>query len=177
MANRSQVTADESLLHRGGSFSCLFFKHWGNALSTSHLLNSVQAGCYLVEVEDTMKHEEQPIDENRPEGQVIGVGAHQEGCGSEALAWPRGKPLMPRDVGYFVTLEGDKVRKSSEPGAYVLGITSARPAVLANSGELRWQHKFVTDEWGRVQYQEVVVPAVLDGKGTVLPPPLLTGIV
>lgn len=62
-----------------------------------------------------------------------------------------GKPI---DVGYFVTLDGKKIREANGKDDYILGVTSVNPAVLADSGELRWKNKYVTDEWGRVQYQD-----------------------
>lgn len=69
------------------------------------------------------------------------------------------------EPGYWVTLEGDKVRKTAEGDDFVLGIVSATPAVLADSGELRWRGKFKTDEWGRVQYQWRVRPPVMGEDG------------
>lgn len=76
------------------------------------------------------------------------------------------------DVGYFVTfdVESDKIRKAHKKDDYILGITSANPSVLGNSGELRWKNKYVTDEWGRVQYEDVVISAEMNEKGTVLIP-------
>jgi autotransporter adhesin len=76
------------------------------------------------------------------------------------------------DVGYFVTLDGDgdKIRKANSNDDYILGITSSNPSLLANSGELRWKNKFITDEWGRIQYHEVVIPAVTDQEGKVIVP-------
>ncbi|OLO35932.1 hypothetical protein BTR23_16035 [Alkalihalophilus pseudofirmus] len=78
-----------------------------------------------------------------------------------------GKPI---DVGYFVTLQGEKVRRATAEDDYILGITSATPAVLADSGELRWKNKYKTDKWGRGQYQEVVIPAEKDEKGNIIVP-------
>lgn len=78
-----------------------------------------------------------------------------------------GKPI---DVGYFVTLEGDKIRKANKKDDYILGIVSADPAILADSGELRWKDKYVTDEWGRVQYHDVTIPEKKDKEGKVIIP-------
>lgn len=79
---------------------------------------------------------------------------------------------QPIDVGYMVTLdgEGDRIRKAKSNDNYLLGITSATPCFLANSGELRWKDKFITDEWGRVLMQDVLIPAVYDQKGKVIIP-------
>ncbi|WP_394139411.1 peptidase G2 autoproteolytic cleavage domain-containing protein [Cytobacillus oceanisediminis] len=74
------------------------------------------------------------------------------------------------DVGYFVTLTGEKVRKANDTEDYILGVVSANPAVLADSGELRWKNKYVTDEWGRVEYQDVVIPAKEGKEGKVIVP-------
>lgn len=74
------------------------------------------------------------------------------------------------DVGYFVMLDGDKVRKANASDGYILGITSATPAVLGNGGDLRWKNKYITDEWGRIQYHNVIIPAVKDQQGNVIIP-------
>ncbi|WP_236883371.1 peptidase G2 autoproteolytic cleavage domain-containing protein [Clostridium botulinum] len=74
------------------------------------------------------------------------------------------------DCGYFVTLDGEKICKADESDDYVLGITSATPAVIANSGDLNWKDKYVTDEWGRVLYQDVLVPAVTSKDGRAILP-------
>lgn len=78
----------------------------------------------------------------------------------------------PIDVGYFVTFaeESDKIRIANEKDTYILGITSANPVVLGDSAELRWEKKFLTDKWGRIQYQNVLVPAVKDRKGNIVVP-------
>lgn len=78
-----------------------------------------------------------------------------------------GKPI---DCGYFVTLDGEKIRKANASDNYILGITSATPAVIADSGDLNWKDKYVADEWGRVQYHDVVVPAKIGKDGKVIIP-------
>ncbi|MDD3654647.1 MAG: peptidase G2 autoproteolytic cleavage domain-containing protein [Desulfotomaculaceae bacterium] len=78
-----------------------------------------------------------------------------------------GKPI---DCGYFVTLKGEKIRKAKANDSYILGITSATPAVIGNSGELNWKNRYMTDKWGRVQYHDVLVPAVTDKNGKVIIP-------
>ncbi|QHH85439.1 hypothetical protein FPL02_17965 [Bacillus paranthracis] len=76
----------------------------------------------------------------------------------------------PIDVGYFVTLDGDKIRKANANDNYILGVVSATPAMIADASDLRWHNLFVTDEWGRTQYHEVVVPEIKDDKGRVIHP-------
>jgi trimeric autotransporter adhesin len=72
------------------------------------------------------------------------------------------------DCGYFVTLDGEKVRKATATDDFVVGVTSATPAFMGDSGHLRWKHKFVTDEWGKVQTHEVTIPARKNEEGDVI---------
>ncbi|MEC9489055.1 MAG: peptidase G2 autoproteolytic cleavage domain-containing protein [Halanaerobium sp.] len=71
-------------------------------------------------------------------------------------------------VGYFVTLEGEKIRKASSNDDYILGVTSSTPAVLAGTAELCWKDKYLKDEWGRFQYEKVTVPAKKDENGNII---------
>jgi hypothetical protein len=78
-----------------------------------------------------------------------------------------GNPIEP---GFFVTAKGKKIRTASSADDYIVGITSATPGVIGDSAEMHWQDKFITDEWGRVQYGEVTLPVELDSGGRVLLP-------
>lgn len=73
-------------------------------------------------------------------------------------------------VGYFVTLDGEKIRKANSNDNYILGIVSATPSVIGDSCQDDWQGKYVTDEWGRIQYQNVEVDEILDDKGNIISP-------
>ena len=74
------------------------------------------------------------------------------------------------DFGYFVSLDENKVRIANSHDDYILGITSAKPAFLGDSGELRWKHKYLTTEWGEILYEEVTLPSVFDASGNVIVP-------
>ncbi|MDF2650492.1 MAG: hypothetical protein K0Q73_6297 [Paenibacillus sp.] len=74
------------------------------------------------------------------------------------------------EPGFFVALEGDKVRLARSADRYVIGVVSARPAFLSNSGEMRWHLKYLTDEWGRVLYHDVLVPALTNSEGKIVIP-------
>jgi len=76
----------------------------------------------------------------------------------------------PIDVGYFVTLTGKKIRKAGAGDRFILGITSATPGVLGNSCEFEWMKKYLTDEWGREIYREVVISAVISKDGKIITP-------
>ncbi|OLO35861.1 hypothetical protein BTR23_16045 [Alkalihalophilus pseudofirmus] len=79
-----------------------------------------------------------------------------------------GKPI---EVGYFVTAAGKgKIQKATANDHFILGITSATPSVLGNSAELKWKNKYITDEWGRVQYHEITIPADKDKEGQIIIP-------
>jgi hypothetical protein len=72
------------------------------------------------------------------------------------------------DCGYFVTLDGERVRKATAGDDFVVGVTSANPAFLGDSGHLRWKHKFVTDEWGRIQHREEAISARKSEDGEII---------
>lgn len=63
------------------------------------------------------------------------------------------------DVGYFVTTKCEKIKKATASDQFILGVTSATPSLIGNSAGLRWQGKYLTDEWGRKKYHEVIIPA------------------
>lgn len=74
------------------------------------------------------------------------------------------------DVGYFVTFadETGKIRKANDVDDYILGVTSATPAVLAGSTDYTWQNRYMRDKWGRIQYETVTIPEITDGDGKVI---------
>jgi hypothetical protein len=76
----------------------------------------------------------------------------------------------PIDFGYFVTLEEEKVRIANGKDDFILGITSAKPAFLADGGELRWKNKYLTTEWGEILYEDIALPSILDDSGNVVVP-------
>lgn len=77
---------------------------------------------------------------------------------------------LPIEPGYFVTTEGERVRKATPADQYILGVVSANPSVLGDSSPLNWTGKYEKDEWGRVKYEDREVKAVIDSKGKVLAP-------
>ena len=75
--------------------------------------------------------------------------------------------------GYFVTLDGDKI-KIAEANDYVLGIVSGQPAIIGN-GDEDWRGRYILDEFGafiteEFEYEEEIPEIVTDeetGKTTV----------
>lgn len=74
------------------------------------------------------------------------------------------------EVGYFVTLDGDRIKKATSLDNYILGITSATPSIIGNSAGLNWQGRYQLDEWGRRTYHEVELPELKNKDGNVVIP-------
>ena len=72
---------------------------------------------------------------------------------AEYFEWADGNPDGEDRVGRFVALEEGKIRIADDGERYVLGIVSAVPGVLGNSYEDAWQGMYLTDAWGRPQYE------------------------
>ena len=87
---------------------------------------------------------------------------------AEMFEWVDGNTENEDRVGFFVTLDGDKIRKATASDSYIAGVISATPSIIGDAGGLRWQGKYITDDWGRVQYQDVLVPAGYDTEGRLL---------
>ncbi len=82
-------------------------------------------------------------------GQVMGKAAYSTSGAdyAEYFEWIDGNPDAEDRVGYFVTLDGNKIRKAKS-GEYLLGIVSGHPAVLGNH-DLNWHGQYLTDEFNR----------------------------
>ena len=79
---------------------------------------------------------------------------------AEFFEWLDANPNNEDRRGYFVTLDGDKI-KIAEPGDYILGIISALPSVVGNSDE-NWRGRYVLDEFGgfiteEFEYEEKIL--------------------
>ncbi len=79
------------------------------------------------------------------------------------------KNLSNKDrVGYFVTLDGEKIRIATEEDSYILGIVSATPSVIGNSYDDQWIGREIRDEWGRIIYEEVEIEEERDEEGNII---------
>lgn len=81
-------------------------------------------------------------------GAVIGKAAYQSSGAdyAEYFEWLDGNIDNEDRRGYFVTMDGNKIKKAKE-GDYILGIVSAYPAVIGNN-DMEWSGKFLLDEFG-----------------------------
>ena len=102
-------------------------------------------------------------------GAVHADAAYTTPCAdyAEFFEWADGNPDGEDRTGYFVKPEGEKIVKCGEFDTPV-GVVSAAPAIIGDSGELHWHGKFATDDFGRVQYHDVTVPAELDENGNII---------
>ena len=83
---------------------------------------------------------------------------------AEYFEWADGNQNNEDRAGYFVKLKDGKI-VLCEDFDTPLGIVSATPAIIGDSGEMHWQGKYVTDDFGRIQYHDVTVPAEIDEDG------------
>ena len=75
---------------------------------------------------------------------------------AEFFEWKDGNPTAQDRVGYIVTLDGDKLTLANE-GDYILGVVSGTATVLGDNPEWNWAKRWVTDDFGRIQYENVTV--------------------
>lgn len=75
---------------------------------------------------------------------------------AEFFEWKDGNPEAQDRVGYIVSLDGDKLTLANE-GDYILGVVSGTATVLGDNPEWNWAKRWVTDDFGRIQYEDVVV--------------------
>ena len=84
------------------------------------------------------------------QGSVTSNGADY----AEFFEWEDENPCNEDRVGLLVTLDGEKIRLA-ETGDEILGIISGTAAVLGDNYECEWNGKYLTDDFGRVIYDEV----------------------
>lgn len=82
-------------------------------------------------------------------GTVYGKGSFQTSGAdyAEYFEWLDTNPEGQDRVGYFVALEGKKI-KLAEPGDYILGIVSGNPCVIGNADE-DWLGRWLHDDFDR----------------------------
>ena len=72
---------------------------------------------------------------------------------AEYFEWKDGNPNNEDRVGYIVTIDGDKIVKANT-GDDVLGICSGTAMVLGDSAEWNWNKRYLTDDFGRIIYED-----------------------
>lgn len=84
-------------------------------------------------------------------GAVTSTGADY----AEYFEWSDGNPDAEDRIGLAVTLEGDKIKLANN-GDDIVGIVSGAPMVLGDNAEHEWTGKYLTDDYGRIIYDEPV---------------------
>ena len=90
-------------------------------------------------------------------GSIYGVGAYNTTGAdyAEMFEWLDGNPENEDRVGYFVTLDGEMIRIAKSTDEYILGVVSAIPSVIGDNYSDEWRGKYITDEFGRIKFNEV----------------------
>ena len=101
------------------------------------------------------------------DGSVYGLSTYNSSGAdyAEYFEWADGNTQGEDRIGYFIALDGDKIRKCTSSDDFVLGIVSARPSVVGDSYQDHWKDKYLKDEWDRLLTEEVDVPAEYDEEG------------
>lgn len=84
-------------------------------------------------------------------GAVTSTGADY----AELFEWLDGNPEGEDRIGLVVTLEGEKIRLANE-GDEILGVVSGTAMVLGDNALHEWKDKYLTDDHGRIIYDEPV---------------------
>lgn len=91
---------------------------------------------------------------------VFGAGAYTSSGADygEYFEWFDGNPENEDRIGYFVTLDGERI-KIAQAGDYVLGVVSGTASIIGNGYEDQWKGMELHDVWGRTILEEYVEPA------------------
>ena len=86
---------------------------------------------------------------------------------AEYFEWQDSNTNFEDRRGYFVTLDGDKI-KIAESNDYVLGIISSQPSIIGN-GDENWCGRYIMDEFGAFitedfKYEEDIQEEIIDEK-------------
>ena len=85
---------------------------------------------------------------------------------AEFFEWLDGNPNEEDRVGYFVTMDGDKIRIANADDDYILGVVSGEPFVLGNGDCDTWNGMFLRDEFRRTIYEPAPkIEEILDDEG------------
>jgi len=93
-------------------------------------------------------------------GQVYAAGTYNTGGAdyAEMFEWRDGNPQNQDRRGFFVTLDGECIRKATDQDPYVLGVVSNLPAMVGDAGACGWHDMYQRDKWGTVLNEWVETP-------------------
>ena len=81
---------------------------------------------------------------------------------AEYFEWADGNPFNEDRRGYFVTLDGEKIRKANADDDFVLGVISVNPSIAGDTQSEEWQGRYLTDVFGEKLIEE---KAIVNEKG------------
>lgn len=85
---------------------------------------------------------------------------------AEFFEWLDSNPDNEDRVGYFVTLDGDRIRIATDEDDYILGVVSGEPFVLGNGDCDTWNRMYLHDEFRRTIYEPAPkMVEILDSEG------------
>jgi len=86
------------------------------------------------------------------DGSFSGGGADY----AEYFEWKDGNSSSEDRIGISVKLDGDKIVASSnsDNASDIIGVISANPAVTGDGANLKWNNKYLTDDYGRYIREE-----------------------
>lgn len=77
---------------------------------------------------------------------------------AELFEWADANPNAEDRAGYFVTLDGEKIRLAGPADDFVLGIVSGNPSVVGDVHDDQWQGMYLYDVFGCPLWEDVEVP-------------------
>lgn len=104
-------------------------------------------------------------------GKVFGLSAYGSSGAdyAEYFEWIDGNTNNEDRTGYFVTVDGEKIRKATAEDTYILGIVSATPCVEGDVQSESWRDMYLKDVFGRKLTETVEVEETTDENGNVVP--------
>ena len=94
-------------------------------------------------------------------GAVYGTGAYNSSGadGAEMVEWNDGNVDKEDRVGLFVEWIGNKIQIANSYSRRLAGVISSNPSFIGNSYDDQWQGMYLKDEFERIIYEEVTIPA------------------
>lgn len=104
-------------------------------------------------------------------GKAFGLSAYGSSGAdyAEYFEWIDGNADNEDRTGYFVTVDGEKIRKATAEDTYILGIVSATPCVEGDVQSEFWRDMYLKDVFGRKLTETVEVEETTDENGNVVP--------
>lgn len=94
-------------------------------------------------------------------GEMYIEGASYNASGTDFAQMFETEDNKPIDVGYFVTFSNEeKIRIATSNDSFLLGVSSATPAIIGNSGALNWKKRYETDNFGRRKYTKTATQEI-----------------